>query len=262
MPIADVNGHRIYYEDTAGNHPAIVFSHGAFLDHTMWAPQVEALSDAYRCITWDERGCGMTDCHGPFTYWDGASDILTLLDQLGIERATFIGMSQGGWLSQRVALTAPERVVALVLQGTTIKPLSEPEHAGYSQLAQGWMALGPVGEIAGAVIGIQFAGTDYDGSAYVAKWQGKAPADWAEVWNTILSRPDDVTPRLGEITCPVLFIHGSSDAAFPVEIAHEMSRLVPNSRGVVEIAGGPHAVSLTHPEQVNAALRNFLAEVA
>ncbi|MHB8692207.1 MAG: alpha/beta fold hydrolase [Solirubrobacteraceae bacterium] len=258
MPIADVNGHRIYYEDSGGERPAVVFSHGAFLDHTMWEPQVQALSGEYRCITWDERGCGMSDCRGAFTYWDSASDILALLDQLGIERAVFMGMSQGGWLSQRVALTAPERVRALVLQGTSVKPLSDPEREGYTQLSQGWLALGPVGEIAGAVIGIQFAGTDYDGSAFAAKWQGKPPSDWSEVWNTILSRPDDVAPRMGEIECPVLFIHGSIDAAFPVATAEEMSGMVPDSRGVVVIEGGPHALSLTHPEQVNAALRDFL----
>ena len=43
MPIAEVNGQRIYYEDTGGTGPPVIFSHGLFMDHEMFAPQVEAL---------------------------------------------------------------------------------------------------------------------------------------------------------------------------------------------------------------------------
>ena len=43
MPIAEVNGQRLYYEDTGGVGPAVIFSHGLFMDHEMFAPQVEAL---------------------------------------------------------------------------------------------------------------------------------------------------------------------------------------------------------------------------
>jgi hypothetical protein len=60
MPYANVNGQRLYYEDTGGTGPAIIFSHGILLDGTMFAPQVAALRDKYRCIVWDERGHGKT----------------------------------------------------------------------------------------------------------------------------------------------------------------------------------------------------------
>jgi pimeloyl-ACP methyl ester carboxylesterase len=121
--------------------------------------------------------------------------------------------------------------------------------------------MGPIGEIADAVAGIQFGGTDYDGSRYRAKWQGKPPTDWADVWNTILGRPDDVTERMREISCPVLFVHGSIDAAFPVDVAREMSEMVSDSRGLVVIDGAPHAASLTHPDAVTTAIRTFLKEL-
>ena len=58
MPYAHVNGQRLYYEDTGGDGPAIVFSHGLLMDGSMFAPQVQALRGAWRCITWDERGHG------------------------------------------------------------------------------------------------------------------------------------------------------------------------------------------------------------
>ena len=72
-------------------------------------------SDEFSCITWDERGFGQTLVGGSFTYYDSAADCLALLEYLGIERAVLAGMSQGGFLSLRVALTVTGRVKALVL---------------------------------------------------------------------------------------------------------------------------------------------------
>ena len=60
MPFAHVNGQKLYYEDTGGDGPVIVFSHGLLMDGSMFAPQVEALRSTWRCITWDERGHGQT----------------------------------------------------------------------------------------------------------------------------------------------------------------------------------------------------------
>jgi len=88
MPHAVVNDQRIYFEDTGGDGPAVVLAHGFLMDHEMFAPQVAALREAYRVITWDERGFGQTQYDGqPFDYWDSAADCLGLLDHLGIERA-------------------------------------------------------------------------------------------------------------------------------------------------------------------------------
>src|SRR6516162_11870150 len=115
MPVAAVNGIEISYTDSGGQGPAVVFSHGYLMDHTMFDQQVTALAPQYRVITWDQRGHGGTRAAGPFTYWDSAADVLALLDHLGVERAVLAGMSQGGFLSLRAALTAPDRVRALML---------------------------------------------------------------------------------------------------------------------------------------------------
>jgi 3-oxoadipate enol-lactonase len=259
MPFAEIGPNKLYYEDSGGDGPAIVFSHGAFLDHTLWQHQVSGLSPSCRVIAWDERGHGMSQCNGDYDFWDAAGDAVGLLDELGIESAVFAGMSQGGWLSQRVALGHPERARGLVLMGTTVKPLSEQEEQGYGQMAQAWLTIGPVGEIAQAILGIQFAGSDYDGAYYIERWQSKPPADWAGVWNAILNRKEDLSDRLSQIACPVLFIHGTNDAAFPVSVAHEMSGLVADSRGVIEVDGGAHAVGLTHPQAVTPAIAEFMA---
>ena len=53
MPHAAINGQRIYFEDTGGAGPAVILGHGFLMDHEMFAPQVAALRDEYRVITWD-----------------------------------------------------------------------------------------------------------------------------------------------------------------------------------------------------------------
>src|SRR6266481_3888407 len=109
MPSASVNGISIAYSDSGGDGPAVVLSHGYLMDSSMFEPQVAALAPEYRVISWDERGFGGTRATGPFSYWDSASDVLGLLDHLGIDKAVLGGMSQGGFLSLRAALLAPER---------------------------------------------------------------------------------------------------------------------------------------------------------
>src|SRR5580704_5824578 len=115
MATASVNGITLSYSDSGGDGPAVVLSHGYLMDSAMFEPQVSALAPEYRVITWDERGFGETRATGPFSYWDSAGDVLALLDHLGIEQAVLGGMSQGGFLSLRAALLAPDRVRALVL---------------------------------------------------------------------------------------------------------------------------------------------------
>ena len=119
MPYIDANGSRLYYEDTGGSGPAVIFSHGLLMDGDMFAPQVEALRTTYWCITWDQRGFGRTGpASEPFTYWTSARDVLDIMSSLNIEAASLAGLSQGGFLSMRAALLAPERVSALVLLAT------------------------------------------------------------------------------------------------------------------------------------------------
>lgn len=261
MPFFENDGNRFYYQDSGGSGPAVVLSHGAFLDHSMWAPVVAALAAEYRCLAWDERGHGMSESNGPFSYWDAAGDVLALMDAAAVPDAVLVGMSQGGWLSQRVALSAPARVRGLVLTGTSVRLLGDQEQDGYRQLSAGWLAGGPVGEVAEAVLGIQFAPSNYDGRRFIQRWQAKPPALWTDVWQAILRR-DDILDRFPKIDCPTLFVHGGSDAAFPLSAAEEMSSLLGASRGVVAVPGGTHCLALTHPDELVRALRTFLAALA
>ncbi len=257
MPHAAINGQRIYFEDTGGAGPAVILGHGFLMDHEMFAPQVAALRDEYRVITWDERGFGLTEFDGqPFTYWDSAADCLALMTHLGIERAVVGGMSQGGFLSLRAALTAPQRVRGLILLDTAAA-LDAPEVLAANQgMVDMWLAVGPVDDLAGAVAAI-IIDNEVENGTWVAKWQARDKALMAEPARCLLTR-DDVSSRLAEITCPALVVHGTSDTAITMEHAEAMAAGLVGCGGVVKV-GGAHAANLTNPEPVNAAILDFLA---
>ena len=262
MPIAAVNGQKLYYEDSGGPGPPVIFSHGLFMDHAMFAPQVEALKGGYRVITWDERGHGLTAGPdlGRFTYYDSADDLAALLKHLGIDSAVLAGMSQGGFLSMRAALTHPEIVKALILIDTQAGVEDPATLAGYQQLLDGWLANGLSDETAEVVATI-ILGQNWSGAnAWKAKWRKIAPHDLAGCWDC-LSHRDDIAAKLKEIKVPTMVIHGDADAAIPLGLAETLAREIPDSELVV-VAGAGHAANLTHPAIVNPAIERFLAKVA
>jgi pimeloyl-ACP methyl ester carboxylesterase len=259
MAHANVNGQKLYFEDSGGDGPAIIFSHGLYMDHEMFAPQVEALQDSWRCITWDERAHGATETSPePFSYWDSAADLFGLLDHLGIERAVLAGMSQGGYLSLRAALAQPERVRALVLIDTQ-SGVEDPEKvAAYNQLIDMWGGEdGPPQELLDIVANI-ILGAGWEGTpAWQAKWRELPIEHVRQAFATLTSRADDVTSRLGEIDVPAVVIHGDQDAAIDVDSARAMANAL--NAELALIPGGGHAANLTHPDESNAALQRFLA---
>jgi pimeloyl-ACP methyl ester carboxylesterase len=255
MPFADVNGQQLYYEDSGGDGAAVVFSHGFLMDHEMFAPQVAALAPEFRCITWDERGHGQTQATGPFSYWDSAQDALSLIDSLGLPAATFAGMSQGGFLSLRAALLAPAKVNALVLIDTQ-SGVEDPEAVPlYDAMRTEWVSNGPAG-VQDAIAGLIFGG-GYDPGAWIAKWNASPRENLNLPYDCLVGR-DDITDRVAEISCPAIIFHGDADAAIPMEKATALCAALPRCSGVVTVYGAGHASNLSHPDQVNEPLGDFL----
>ena len=255
MQTALINGTNIAFEDSGGKGPVVILSHGFLMDHSMFDHQVEALKSSYRVITWDERGFGGTKATGEFTYWDSANDVLGLMDHLGIESAVVGGMSQGGFLSLRVALTAPSRVRALILidtqAGTEAPETIEP----YNGLHAAWVEHGSVAVqdiIASIILG------PGEWPEWFAKWSVMQPEQFSKAFNCLMHR-DDITDRLSEITCPALIIHGTADVAIPMEKAEVLRDKLAGPTTLVPIEGGPHAANMTHPAPVNDAILRFLS---
>ena len=99
MPTLKIENAELFYTDSGGDNPAVVFSHGFGMDRTMFDAQVAALSPHYRVVTWDQRSWGSSIAKGPYNLWDSARDLWMILDQLDIERTVLVGMSQGGFVS-------------------------------------------------------------------------------------------------------------------------------------------------------------------
>jgi 3-oxoadipate enol-lactonase len=257
MPSAAINGQQIHFDDTGGDGPAVVLAHGFLMDREMFEPQVEALRDRYRVITWDERGFGQTEYDGkPFTYWDSASDCIGLLDHLGIERAVIGGMSQGGFVSLRVALTAPERVRALILLDTEAGAVSAEKHVAEQGMIDMWLSVGPVDDLANAVADLIIKDPAIN-ATYIAKWRAR-PNEAMREPSACLQGRDDLVGRLSEITCPALVVHGVDDVAIDMASAETLAAGLPGCDGVVRVPGA-HAANLTHPQPVNEAIVQFLA---
>jgi 3-oxoadipate enol-lactonase len=256
-------GVAVTYLDTgapagAPGAAALVFSHGFLLDHRMFEPQLADLAGRYRLISWDQRGHGGTLAPGAFDYWDSARDLLALLDQLVVQRAVLVGMSQGGFVSLRAALLAPARVRALVLidsQAGLEDPGAVPL---YEAMHETWLRDGPSPELVDAALSMVL-GPSAELAAPFAAAALVRPRDQLTAPFRALMDRDDLTDRLAEITVPALVVHGSADLSIPLERARALADGLPGAGEVLVVEGAAHASNLTHPEQVTAAVRAFVA---
>ena len=263
MPVSKIKvrtGPEIAYEDTGGAGAPIIFSHGLFMDHTMFAPQLECFSKSWRCITWDERAHGGTVSKGHFTYWDSAQDLLALMDALEIERAIHVGMSQGGLLGMRAAILKPRRFAGIVQLATQAGKLAEEGAEAFKALIAEWQQKGATPEKLQFLTDL-ILGPGVDAAYWRRYWATFTPAQLDDAVSALYSL-DELYDRLHQVVVPLLTIHGLADVSTPYQRAERVAREVPDSRGITLIEGGPHAVNLSHPDQVNSALNAFLSELA
>jgi pimeloyl-ACP methyl ester carboxylesterase len=248
---AKVNDQLVSYVDHGGSGSAVLLLHSYLMDADMFAPQVESLGGTHRLIAMDERGHGGTPADRPFTYWDVARDALGLLDELGVARCAVVGTSQGGFIGLRMALLAPDRVAALALLGTSGAAEDPEVAAGYRQAAAAW----PTQELLDLNAAICLG--EYDATEWQAKWR-RLSGDHLDRVLTPLVERDSVLDRASEIVCPALVLHGSADAAYSVDRAHELAEALPNAEPPVIIEGGAHFLSLTDADVVDPHLLAFL----
>src|SRR5215472_4302850 len=127
MPFMTKEGFRLYYEDTGGSGPVVLFLHGAGGNHLSWWQQVPVFAEEYRCVTADQRGFGQSAGAagepGPAAL---ATDALALLDHLGIERAAIVAQSMGGWAAVGAVMRAPRRFWAIAALRQRLVAASPP----------------------------------------------------------------------------------------------------------------------------------------
>lgn len=259
MPVAEVGGQRLHFEDTGGQGVPLVLSHGFLMDSDMFDAQRDALSGRHRVITWDQRGHGRTvSTDEPFTYWDSADDLARLLDHLGVERAVVGGMSQGGFISLRFALRRPERTAGLVLIDTQAGLEDPDKMAQYDLMHDVWVGSGANDQLVQMVAAIIVGNERPESAQWVAKWKALDPRLLTPIYRTLMDR-DDITDRLGEIQAPALVIHGTEDVAIDLSLGEALCAGLPGCKGVVRIEGAGHSSNVTHPDPVNKAIADFLS---
>jgi pimeloyl-ACP methyl ester carboxylesterase len=121
MPFAVNRGQRIDYL-VDGSGPLVILQHGLLLDAESWkrAGIVDLLADGYRVACVDSLGHGLSDKpSAPERYRQAqrAADVVAVMDELGTERAHFVGHSMGGWIGVGMARYFAERLASLAIGG-------------------------------------------------------------------------------------------------------------------------------------------------
>jgi pimeloyl-ACP methyl ester carboxylesterase len=266
MATVNVNKQVLFYEDSGGDGPPVVFLHGFLFDQTMFDPQVDRLAHAYRCIRVDTRGFGQTKWDGEaFTLYDVVSDVIGLMDQLSLDKATIVGMSQGGYAAIRIAVLHPERVQALVLMSTRKDIESAEFDRNYSALRDNWAAHGATNDMMDSLMSLLIGEKEQFASYWQVwrpKWEAFTGNQMYHTINALLARQPVTNEQLQAVETPVLSIHGAEDYGTPLILADQLYNLFPNGKGKVRVKGAAHAVNITHPDEIIEPLQNFLAEYA
>ena len=258
MPYAPVNGQRVYFRDSGGPGPALVFCHGLLMDGSMFEPQVACFRDRWRCITWDQRGHGRTagDTIAAFSYYDSAEDLAALMKHLAIEHAVFAGMSQGGYVALRLALEHPQLVRGLILINTQALPEDHAVIPSHKKMLAIWTQGGLPERMADNIARIILGEGALQAQSWKAKWHQWRPHNLIASFQALMER-DDISGRLEAIRIPALVIHGDADTAIALERSLAMQRLLADARMAI-VAGAGHASNLTHAAQVNAEIGPLL----
>lgn len=128
MPAFQLAGGELNYTlEGPVDAPVLVLSNSLGTDLHMWDAQVPVFTQHFRVLRYDTRGHGKSLVSaGPYTIELLGRDVLVLLDELNIPKASFCGLSMGGLIGQWLAINAPERIQNLVLCNTAAK-IGSPE---------------------------------------------------------------------------------------------------------------------------------------
>jgi 2-hydroxy-6-oxonona-2,4-dienedioate hydrolase len=259
----------IHYHEVgpADGHPVLML-HGSGPGATGWSNfngQLRALGDTYRVIAPDMPGWGESD---PVTYEERnhPQAVLDFMDELGIERATFVGNSMGGATSIAVAARYPERVAHLISLGAgapgvkLFGPGDGPTEG--LKLLQAAYADASV-EGMGRFVDIFCYDDKFKTAELVKQRSDNALAHPEHLENFLagLGRPRPHVAsdqEVASITAPTLLIHGRDDRVVHYENGLKLCALIPDSRLVLINRCG-HWAQVEHADEFNRLLVDFIA---
>ena len=272
------DGLRLHYRDYPGasDKPPLLCLHGLTRNARDWAEFAERYSPSFRVLALEFRGRGGSDYdpqperYNPLSY---ASDVLELLDQLGLEQAVFVGTSLGGLVTMTTAAIAPKRIFATILNdvGPDIDPGGVERiltYVGNDRRFKGW---DDAGDVIAANYGSSFDRYTHEDWVKMAKRNcreedGEIRFDYdmaiAEPFKRTGPTPNvDLWPffaALGEK--PLLVVRGEKSDLLTSKTTARMLEVAPSMKLAV-VPGVGHAPELSEPEAI-AAIDDFLGTIA
>lgn len=227
--------------------PVLVLASSLGTTHEMWDANVEALTRRFRVLRYDHRGHGGTAVpEEPFAVADMADDVVELLDDEGIDRVTFCGLSLGGAVGQSLARRHGERVERLVLCCTAAK-FGEP--AGWEERARTAREQG-LGAIADAVLERWFTGAQRERqpelvAGFHERFRATPVEGYARCCEAL--RDWDFRSELAAIETPTVCVAGAEDPSTPPAELELLAHEIPDARLVV-LPDAAHLANLAQPE--------------
>ena len=251
-----------------GSGPPVVLVPGGAMTHRVWDHQVGALRHCYRSLAVDLRGSGASD-KPPSGYSVDlfAADLAALVEALRLERPVVVGHGLGSHVALRLAATRPELVAGVALVSAAPWFVGERQDAAGGFPDDLWKRMqgGAARNRAQADLDLIdeafFHGELGEGMrlwclGMAAEWPLAVFAQLAETLHQLDHR--DV---LASIDVPVLLLHGRHDEKTRYDGATYLLEHLPRAR-LVTLEQSAHCPHLEEPDGVNAALLEFLAEVA
>jgi pimeloyl-ACP methyl ester carboxylesterase len=238
----DVGGAQIYYAIYGTGAPVILL-HGGLGNSDHWSNQVPALAEKFEVIAIDSRGQGRsTRTRARPTYGTMADDVIAVMDQLKLEKASLVGWSDGGEIALKIAIQHPERVAKLFVFGANYDSSgSKPRSGRPSDTFTAYAAK---------------CRADYAKLSKTPKAFDDL-VDWLlPVWRTPMGFTKD---QLRSIQAPTLVADGDHDEVIVLDQIEEMSKLIPNGSLAV-FPDTSHFALWQDPEDFNKALLDFLAK--
>jgi 3-oxoadipate enol-lactonase len=260
MPSIERNDIQIYFEDRGKGHP-IILGHSFLCSGEMWKPQLEPLSNQYRVINIDLRGHGKSGVNNePFDLYDLVDDFLFILDHLNIEKAIWAGLSIGGMIALRAAITNEKRIAGLILLDTHAGAETALNKMKYRAMASFTRIFG-IRPLVPYIMRLFFCPiTRLNRPDLIGEWKTKIlsiPITTALQTVYALVKRESIIEKLKQITVPTLVLVGENDKALPPIYSQKIAKTIPHAEiEVIKKAG--HLITLEQPEAVNSAILAFL----
>ncbi|HWP81497.1 MAG TPA: alpha/beta fold hydrolase [Bacteroidota bacterium] len=239
----------------------VVFVHGFPFSHLMWEPQMKALPNEIRAITYDVRGHGESDVgDGQYTMEFFVDDLMGLLDHLVLNEVVICGLSMGGYIALRAMERHPERFKGLILCDTRSE--ADPNEGKIKRSASmKAVKTNGVKTFAEGFVKAVFAPQTFQSNPAAIETvkkmiEANSPLGICGTLLALAARTD-TTASLSAIKVPTLILVGEHDTLTPVSASQAMHEKIAGSELVV-IPNAAHMSNIENPEIFNAALLKFL----